>query len=153
MPGGFLLVESKTMNRMDNDRHPGEFCGEAADEPCFGIVRVNHVARTSEEVAGEVQDRQSILQGVEGLHQAGHGFHFHAMALNQLNEGSAGRTRKNRFVTAPSHALHGQECVDSRPTDDGQRVYVEDFDHRPVALPPFPESDLGDRNLLNRQTL
>jgi hypothetical protein len=48
--------------------------------------------------------------------------------------------------------LHGEEGIDPRSTDDGQRVYVEDPDHRLVALTPFPGRDPGDvHNLLNEQ--
>lgn len=85
---------------------------------------------------------------MEGLHQAREGLDFHSVALNQVNECSSWRTGKDRFIAVSLHALHGEEGINPRSTDDGQRVYVEDPDHGLVALTPFPGRDPGDLNSL-----
>jgi len=145
-------VEGKAVNRVHDDRHSGELSGKATNKPCFGVVGVNHMVRSSDEMGGKVEDRQKILQRVEGLHQVGEGFYFYSVPLNQVNECSSGRAGKDRFIAVSLHALHGEEGIDPRSTDDGQRVYVEDPDHRLVALTPFPGRDPGDvHNLLNEQ--
>ena len=141
-------MEGKAVNCMDDDRHPGELCGKAANESCFGVVGVDDMIRFSHEVTGQVKDRQEILQRVEGLYQVGEGFDLHSMPLNQVDERSSGRAGKDRFIAVSLHALHGEKGINPRSTDDGHRVYVEDPDHRLVALTPFPGRDPGDANYL-----
>jgi len=88
-------VEGKAVNCMDDDRHPGELCGKAANESCFGVVGVDDMIRFSHEVTGQVKDCQEILQRVEGLYQVGEGFDLHSMPLNQVDERSSGRAGKD----------------------------------------------------------
>jgi len=143
-PGRLLLVEGKAVNRVHDDRDSRELGGEAANETCFGVVGVYDMIRFSREVSTEVEDCPNILQRVQGLHQAGEGLDLHSVALNQVDQCSSGRAGKHRFKSVSLHALHSQEGINPRTTDDGQRVYVEDPDHRLVALTPFPGRDPGD---------
>jgi len=143
-PGTLLLVEGKSVNRVNDYRNSGELGREATDETCFGVVGVNYLIRLCHEMSRQVENRLEIFQRVKGLHQAGESPDFHPMTLNKVDKRSSGRTGKNRFISVSLHALHSQEGINPRSTDDGQRVYVQDSDHRLVALTPFPGGDPGD---------
>lgn len=137
-------MEGKAMNRVHDHRDSCKLGGKAADEPCFGVVSVDDVIGFFCEVTCQVEDGFEIHQGVEGLYQTGEGLHFHSVTLNQVDQCSSGRAGKYRFIAVSLHASHSQEGINPRTTDDGQRVYVEDPEHRLVALPPFPGRDPGD---------
>ncbi len=137
-------MEGKAMNRVDDHRDSGKLCREAPNETCFGVVSVDDVIGFPLEVTCEVEDCFEIHHGVEGLYQAGEGLHFHSVALNQVDQRSTGRAGQDRFIAVSLHASHGQKGINPRTTDDGQRVYVEDPDHRLVALTSFPGRDPGD---------
>jgi len=137
-------VEGKAVNRVNNHRDSGKLCGEAADESCLGVVGVDDLLGFCQEVTREVEDCLEILRRVERLYQTGEGLDFHSVALNQVDQRSPGRAGQDRFIAVSLHASHGQKGINPRTTDDGQRVYVEDPDHRLVALTSFPGRDPGD---------
>jgi hypothetical protein len=137
-------MKGKAVNRVHDRRNPGKLCGESADETRFGIVGVYDLIRSCSEVTRQIEDRLEILQGVERLYQTGEGFNLHPVALDQIDQRSSRRASKDRFIAVSLHASHGQEGVNPRTTDDGKRVYVEDPDHRLVALTSFPDRDPED---------
>lgn len=138
-------MEGKAVNRVHDHRNSGKLCGQAADETCFRIVGVYYMIRLGHEVSRQVYYRLEILQRVERLHQAGKGLDFHPVALNKVDQCSSGRAGQDRFISVSLHASHSQKGINPRTAYDGQRVYVEDPDHRLVALTSFPGRDPGDR--------
>jgi hypothetical protein len=52
-PRRFLLMKGKPVNRMNDHGNSGKRCGKAADEPCFGVVRMDDVISFLPEVTGQ----------------------------------------------------------------------------------------------------